>query len=277
MKCAFCASVIDDGSRFCAFCGKEQPPQEIKCGNCGMKAEPGQGFCTGCGNRIGAPTSVAPTTLPTVQQTVTAQQAAVPQSQVHTPQSTPVVSQQQPAQGGYPIVTAQPQQQGMQYNPVMAPAAGMAYAGQSVIPKEALAGVFMRFLAIFIDGIIGGIVMYVLAVPMAMGTVEGGQIMLGAAGTLIFFGLGIVYFTLFEGIVGGTPGKILVGIRVIKEDGSKCTVGGAIIRTLLRIVDLIPFIIPYLLAAIMVWVTDKNQRLGDKVAGTVVVYKHKMR
>ncbi|MGZ8876324.1 MAG: hypothetical protein ACXW1F_07570 [Halobacteriota archaeon] len=39
----------------------------------------------------------------------------------------------------------------------------------------------------------------------------------------------------------------------------------------LLIIDAIPFIIPFLLGAILIWTSDKRQRIGDRVAHTVVV------
>ena len=53
----------------------------------------------------------------------------------------------------------------------------------------------------------------------------------------------------------------------------------AAMRTVLRFVDLIPYVLPYLLGAILIWSSynDKKQRLGDHIAHTVVVKKNVMR
>jgi uncharacterized RDD family membrane protein YckC len=83
------------------------------------------------------------------------------------------------------------------------------------------------------------------------------------------FAIGIVYFTLMEGLFGASIGKFVTGIRVVKEDGTRADVGAALIRNTLRVVDVLPFF--YLLGAILIWTSPTKQRLGDRVAKTVVV------
>lgn len=77
------------------------------------------------------------------------------------------------------------------------------------------------------------------------------------------------YYAACEGTWGATLGKRVVGIRVVQRDGSRISWGQAVIRNLLRLVDILPVF--YLVGAISVWVTEHNQRIGDKVADTVVV------
>jgi uncharacterized RDD family membrane protein YckC len=63
-----------------------------------------------------------------------------------------------------------------------------------------------------------------------------------------------------------------VKIKVVREaDGAPIDYSEAAVRTILRFLDLIPYIIPYLLGATLIWSSDKKQRLGDRVARTVVV------
>ncbi|HJU54034.1 MAG TPA: RDD family protein [Pyrinomonadaceae bacterium] len=79
------------------------------------------------------------------------------------------------------------------------------------------------------------------------------------------------YFTLFEWRLNGqTPGKRWLKLRVIREDGRPITFWEAAVRNLLRIVDLFwpPF---YSIGLISVFVSKRGQRVGDFVAGTVVV------
>jgi uncharacterized RDD family membrane protein YckC len=60
-----------------------------------------------------------------------------------------------------------------------------------------------------------------------------------------------------------------VKIRVVRAaDGSRIGYGEAAIRTILRIID---GIFAYLIGAILIWSSDKKQRLGDRVAHTIVV------
>ena len=81
--------------------------------------------------------------------------------------------------------------------------------------------------------------------------------------------LWLIYFTYFEGTSGQTIGKSLIHIRVVKEDGSRCDPGSALVRNILRIVDHLPFL--YLLGIILIAATDKKQRLGDMLAKTIVI------
>lgn len=84
---------------------------------------------------------------------------------------------------------------------------------------------------------------------------------------LMFAPLG--YWVLLEGIWGKTVGKMITGLKVVMEDGSPITPMAAVIRNLVRIIDIIPFF--YVVGAIFVMATDKKQRLGDRVANTIVI------
>jgi uncharacterized RDD family membrane protein YckC len=68
---------------------------------------------------------------------------------------------------------------------------------------------------------------------------------------------------------GQSPGKRRVGIRVVSLDGHAVTSSQLILRNILRIVDFLP--IGYLLGVASLFVSEKGQRLGDVVAGTLVV------
>lgn len=81
------------------------------------------------------------------------------------------------------------------------------------------------------------------------------------------------YFVFFETVWRGrTPGKKYVGVRVIGEDGIPIGFREAAIRNLVRAADMLP---PpfYLLGAMTVFWDVKRRRLGDLVAGTVVVFE----
>jgi uncharacterized RDD family membrane protein YckC len=65
---------------------------------------------------------------------------------------------------------------------------------------------------------------------------------------------------------------MIVKIKVAKKaDYSPITYSEAAVRTILRIIDLIPFIALYLLGAVLIWESEYKQRLGDRVANTVVI------
>ncbi len=79
------------------------------------------------------------------------------------------------------------------------------------------------------------------------------------------------YFALFEWLWSGqTPGKRWMKLRVIREDGRPVTFFEAMVRNLLRDLDIMPFPF-YSVGLISVFATAKDQRIGDLVAGTVVV------
>ncbi len=82
------------------------------------------------------------------------------------------------------------------------------------------------------------------------------------------------YFVFFEWIWSGqTPGKRLMKLRVIRDDGRPVTPWESFARNLLRIFDAIPgFVIPiYSVGLIAVFVSRRDQRVGDLFAGTVVI------
>jgi len=87
---------------------------------------------------------------------------------------------------------------------------------------------------------------------------------------LIFAG----YFIVFEWLWNGqTPGKRWMKLRVIREDGRPLTMWEAIARNLLRICDAVPgFVIPiYSIGLVVIFMSSRDQRVGDVFAGTVVI------
>ena len=78
------------------------------------------------------------------------------------------------------------------------------------------------------------------------------------------------YFTFFEVATGGrSPGKRVVGLRVMRDGGLPITLRESLLRNLLRIVDMLPA--QYLIGLIAMVVSSEGKRLGDLVAGTIVV------
>jgi uncharacterized RDD family membrane protein YckC len=103
---------------------------------------------------------------------------------------------------------------------------------------------------------------------------------LGAAGNLWaagiaalgFFALYNLYFILLEWLLNGqTPGKRLLHIRVIKQGGYSLRFFDTLLRNLLRVVDFLPLFYGVGLTSLLL--TRDSQRLGDLVAGTLVVYQ----
>ncbi|PTL76305.1 RDD family protein [Vitiosangium sp. GDMCC 1.1324] len=100
----------------------------------------------------------------------------------------------------------------------------------------------------------------------------------GLARTLLVVGVFAtqwVYWTLAEVLMGGqTPGKRLVGIRVVRVDGSPVGVLESAVRNLVRVVDSIPLI--YAVGCLSVLLTRQHRRLGDLLAGTLLVREERI-
>ena len=130
-------------------------------------------------------------------------------------------------------------------------------------------GVGLRAVAMIIDMIIIIITGYVLAMFTGGTANSGFDLQGGPAFLWLLIVLG--YFIVMEVQQGGTVGKLVLGLRVVNDGGGAIDWKASIVRNILRnIDDLRGF---YLLGAILVWTSDKNQRLGDRVANTVVVKK----
>ena len=147
---------------------------------------------------------------------------------------------------------------------------------EQIALEFAIAGAGSRFLAIAIDTLVQLAVLLGLALIALAGTwiVAAGATGVGkwiaaaliAAGFLLYYG----YYAGFEAAWSGqTPGKRAIGLRVITLSGQPITPYDAILRNLLRIVDQLPGI--YAVGVLSIFFTSKNQRIGDLVAGTVVV------
>jgi uncharacterized RDD family membrane protein YckC len=131
-----------------------------------------------------------------------------------------------------------------------------------------------RILATIVDGLIFGCLYAVMVVLFGSVTTVGPANWNGsmpALPTVLYGAIVVLYYILLEGYLGQTVGKMLLGIKVVKEDdGEVPGLAGATIRTLLRIVDGIS---GYLVAFITVLISGKNQRFGDMAAHTLVVRK----
>jgi uncharacterized RDD family membrane protein YckC len=132
-------------------------------------------------------------------------------------------------------------------------------------------GVGRRFVATLVDSILYLIVFVGVAVVSGNAQASGGSASasLSGAPALIIDLLFFLYYIVLEAVLGATLGKLLLGLRVVNVDGSRIGWGASIIRNLLRIIDALPFF--YLLGAIRIWTSPQRQRLGDRVAKTVVV------
>ena len=93
---------------------------------------------------------------------------------------------------------------------------------------------------------------------------------LGGIALLIFFGIYVGYFVFFETLwQGQTPGKRIAKIRVIRNDGRPVGLTQTALRALLRPIDDFPFL--GLVGGVLIFFTPREKRLGDFIAGTVVI------
>jgi uncharacterized RDD family membrane protein YckC len=98
----------------------------------------------------------------------------------------------------------------------------------------------------------------------------GASLRLEGGGFLVWLALTLLYYGVSEAATGRTPGKRLLGLRVVATDGSAPGAGAVAIRTVLRVVDALPFL--YLVGLVAVLATGRRrQRLGDLAARTTVV------
>jgi uncharacterized RDD family membrane protein YckC len=125
-------------------------------------------------------------------------------------------------------------------------------------------GVWPRFLAQVFDSLVTGVV----AAAIGLVVSGGGDPEVRPVILLIWLVVAPAYFFVAEGLWGTTPGKWLLGLVVVREDGSDAGLAAAAVRTALRLVDGLLF---YAVGAVFIWSSESRQRLGDRLAGTLVV------
>ena len=120
-----------------------------------------------------------------------------------------------------------------------------------------------RLIAVFIDHLIAfALTMLVLAfVPESLPMVK----------AVFFFLIYLVYFVVMEALFSRTLGKLFQGLVVRKLDGSRCDWKAALIRSALRIVEVNPLLLGGLPAGLVIISSKRKQRIGDILAGTLVV------
>ncbi len=138
-----------------------------------------------------------------------------------------------------------------------------------------LAGLGSRFAAYLVDLLIQ--VASLIGVVL-LGLLIGGPSRGGRSGALVLDGVFylfvaidfIGYFVICEMLWSGrTPGKRALGLRVVRVGGQPVGFWSSLLRNLLRVVDALPSL--YIVGAVLILVTPKNQRLGDALGHTVVV------
>jgi uncharacterized RDD family membrane protein YckC len=139
------------------------------------------------------------------------------------------------------------------------------------------AGFWLRGVAFLVDVVLvallgtGGAMLVDLAVQtggMISSAPEAGLEWLGTTATsLLAVLMALCYFTLFVGLRGQTPGKMLLGLKIIRTTGEEVRYGRALVRWIGQCLGLLPLGLGFLPVAF----SRRKQALHDKIAGTYVV------
>jgi uncharacterized RDD family membrane protein YckC len=137
-----------------------------------------------------------------------------------------------------------------------------------------IAGIGSRVLAAMIDTLLIGvaetIVILIAGLSSSALGLRAADSLLAALGSLLAFAILWGYYIVFELLWNGqSPGKRLIGLRVVREGGRPITFVGSAIRNLIRIVDFLPAL--YGIGVVVMFVDRRSRRLGDLAAGTLVV------
>jgi uncharacterized RDD family membrane protein YckC len=139
------------------------------------------------------------------------------------------------------------------------------------------AGFWIRFLAALIDGLIVGfssaavqaILFPALRPSMSLAGRTSSVMALAGIGYLVGMAIGATYEGLFVSKLGATPGKMVLGLRVVRPDGGPVSLGRAVGRYFAKILSAIILLIGYIMAAF-----DKEKRaLHDMIVDTRVIKK----
>lgn len=136
-----------------------------------------------------------------------------------------------------------------------------------------VAGIGGRFLALTIDTVLQAALFMVSLVALTAGPRTFAPLRLVGPAVAVLFAFCVYwgYFAVFEIVWSGqTPGKRIVGIRVVHESGRPIRGYEAIGRNVLRVIDFLPAL--YGVGLIVMMLNRYSRRIGDYVAGTLVVY-----
>jgi uncharacterized RDD family membrane protein YckC len=130
-------------------------------------------------------------------------------------------------------------------------------------------GFWRRFVAISIDSII--IDLFTLVLFLIGNRIVPTDNSFAYAVIIPYYGMALLlnaaYFTYFHGTTGQTPGKWLLGLRVVQTDGAPLTPGIAFLRWVGYIISKIPLYLGFIWAAF----DGRRQGWHDKLAGTCVI------
>jgi uncharacterized RDD family membrane protein YckC len=148
-------------------------------------------------------------------------------------------------------------------------------AAPAVEQAESITG--LRIVAGIIDAVVLGVVFVIMSALFGESESSSGdggasfEVNLSGGPFIIFLLMSLAYYLFPEAMTGQTLGKKIMRLKVVSLDGGTLSWGKVAMRTILRIIDGFPWIIPYLVGIISIAVSKKQQRIGDMAAGTRVV------
>jgi uncharacterized RDD family membrane protein YckC len=154
--------------------------------------------------------------------------------------------------------------------------------GGQAIGARRYAGFWIRFVAIIIDGVILGIINWIIRLPLvaiigagtlgaaSSGSVAGVGAALALTGllALISIAVGIAYEVYFLTTRSATPGKMVLGLKVIRADGGPISAGLALGRYLARLLSGFTLLIGFIIAGF----DSEKRALHDRICDTRVIY-----
>lgn len=148
---------------------------------------------------------------------------------------------------------------------------------ENISVSYGVAGIGSRFLAGIIDTLLIGLIYFVLlfAVAYANSVMDEWSSVFVAIVVIVMFLITWGYYILFELLWNGqSPGKRLIGLRVVHTGGRPISFIGSAIRNLVRVVDFLPSM--YALGVVTMFIDARSRRLGDLAAGTLVIKEERV-
>lgn len=150
--------------------------------------------------------------------------------------------------------------------------------GGQTIGARRYAGFWIRFVARVLDAVILGVVAAVINIPMQMmvgfgslrDPVAAMSVGFGLLGVMLLvdFALGFAYEVYFVSSRGATPGKMILGLKIIRADGSGLSVGQAAGRYFAYLLDSFTLMIGFIIAGF----DDQKRSLHDRICDTRVIH-----
>jgi adenylate cyclase len=257
-RCASCGMAALASDRFCRSCGKELPRErKIACGHCGSENLLPAEFCGQCGRPLALDRPAAVSSR--------ANRRSELELELDAPGDGAVVSERSPAAAARPRARVSPAKKS-------ASVSASASASAAVSGENASFGV--RLLAFLVDEMIlgiplllGALIWMALSVGGAPSGGTGPSALLGALLSLGYSVVSVLYYVLFWGGRGTTPGKSLLGL-VVKTEAGEMPIGYS--RALLRLLGYGVSFALLGLGFLPILLSPDRRGLHDRIAGTRV-------